>query len=183
MRVEAVLLTGGKSSRMGEDKSLLIIDGRPQGERIAWELLRHDVPVTVLGQLPIYGCSFLKDEEEYAGPLGALSRFAPQADAVFVASCDLPLFDARIVSLLGDRIGDHQAAVPEVNGYRQPLCALFRASSFEKLSDLDGQCAMGWLDALDTVVVPEEDIRTAGIDPNSAQGANTKEELKALLEG
>jgi molybdopterin-guanine dinucleotide biosynthesis protein A len=193
MRVEAVLLTGGKSSRMGEDKSLLIIEGVPQAERIASQLKGIDVAVTVLGKSPLEGCAFLEDEDLHAGPTAALAKFQPSASHVFVASCDLPRFDARLVRLLAETIGDREAAVPDVNGFRQPLCALYRAEAFDRLRDLmrpqsssqEGvkQCAMGWLDALETVVVPEEDIRTAGIDPNSAQGANTKEELKALLEG
>lgn len=182
--IEAVLLTGGASRRMGADKASLLIQGVPQAERIALGLQRAGLPVTVLGRMPIERCSFVLDAEEFAGPLSALARFEPSADFVFVCSCDLPRFDSLLVQFLRQRIGAHEAAVPVVNGWRQPLCALYRGSAFEKLGpilDSGHGCAMSWLDSLDHVVLAEEAMRESGIDPLCAQGANTREEWDELL--
>ena len=184
MDVEAVLLTGGASRRMGADKAGLLVHGVPQATRIALALLGAGIPVTVLGRSPIEGCSFLQDAEEFAGPLTAIARHEPSLEFVFVCSCDLPRFDPHLVGFLRERIRTHVAAVPEVNGWRQPLCALYHRSAFDQLTAVlarERSCAMGWLDALDHVRIGEEAMRESGLDPLCAQGANTREELDELL--
>lgn len=179
--LEAVVLTGGASRRMGQDKSKLSIDGVPQGERIVRQFLDAEIPVTVLGREAIDGANFQADKEEFGGPISALSAFTPKSDLVFVASCDLPRFDIGFVKLLVDKIGSAKACAPKVDGFRQPLCALYRNEAFAKLSALTDQCAMGWLDALETVILSEDDLVRADIDPSVTRGANTPDELRAVL--
>lgn len=171
--IEAVLLTGGRSSRMGRDKAAIPIDGVPMGERIARELARVCEPVTVVGRSAIEGFAFLEDEEEFAGPLVALSRVRPVAEFVFVASCDLPLFDASVVEELAVRIGDADAAIPVVDGRLQPLCALYRASAFGRISPGQRR-VMAWLGSLQAVGVTDLPR------PEAVRNANLPEELDAL---
>lgn len=171
---------------MGEPKAQLLVEGRPQAVRIADAISSRGWPVTVLGREPIEGCSFLQDEGDYQGPLFALGRFVPRSDFVFVTSCDLPIFDVRIVDLLLEKIGDREAAVPLVCGFRQPFCALFSAAAFAKLPEvlnLEKVCGMSWVDALDCQIVEEEEFVKFGVNPLATQGANTKPELEALLRG
>ncbi len=179
MTIEAAVLTGGMSRRMGVDKATLLVDGVPQAERIVSSLTAFGIPVTTLGRVPTPGASFLADSEEGGGPVAALGRFRPSSDLVFVASCDLPLFDAALVPLLASFIGDLEAAVPMVDGWRQPLCGLYQASVFGSMRD--SSCAMDWLDGLSCRVVGEEELLAAGIDPRSVNGANTREELDEAL--
>jgi molybdopterin-guanine dinucleotide biosynthesis protein A len=184
MRVEAALLTGGASRRMGQDKASIRIGGIPQAERIANALKAEDIVVTILGKSAIAGYGFLADNGEFAGPLAALSRFEPHREVVFVCSCDLPLFDARIVHVLANSLGGRQAAVPMVNRYRQPLCAIYTANAFSAIPEVlaaEGACTMRWLDSVPHVVVPEEQLKVHGLDPQCAQGANTREEFEAML--
>lgn len=182
MTTEAVMLTGGQSRRMGQDKAKLAIGGVAQAARIVRQLADAGIRVTVLGQEPIEGAEFQRDQAEFAGPIAALSAFVPRAAYVFVTSCDLPLFNVRLVACLQERIGSADACAPEVDGFRQPLCALYSANAFDKLAALEDQCAMGWLNALNTVIVPESELIQAGIKPAAARGANTPEELAQALQ-
>lgn len=182
MTIEAVVLTGGESRRMGRDKAKLPIDGVPQAGRIVRQFVDAGIPVTVLGREAIPGAAFLRDQYEFGGPIAALAAFGPKAAQVFVASCDLPRFDIRLVEFLQMRIGNAGACAPEVDGFRQPLCALYSASAFDKLSTLEDQCAMGWLNSLDTIIVPESDLEKAGLGSAIARGANTPEELNRALD-
>ncbi len=166
---------------MGRDKATLPIDGVPQAERIVQQLAAANIRVTTLGRQPTPGAAFLADEEVQEGPLAALARFQPKAPWVFVASCDLPLFDAGLVGLLAQTIGVRQAAVPVVGGWRQPLCALYDASAWQTLSHIGGSCAMKWLDTLDARLVTEAEMRQHGLNPAIATGANTPEELGQAL--
>src|SRR5580692_6938300 len=97
MNVEAVVLTGGRGRRMGDDKARIVIDGVPMGLRLVRSLLSLEIPVTVLGREPIEGAAFVPDADAYAGPLAALEIFVPSHQHVFIASCDLPRFDSRLV--------------------------------------------------------------------------------------
>ena len=40
---------------------------------------------------------------------------------------------------------------------------------------------MRWLDSLEHVIVAEEDLNAAGINPHCAQGVNTQEEFQEML--
>lgn len=167
---------------MGQDKAKLPINGIPQAERIVRQLLDARIAVTVLGQEPIQGAGFLKDLSEFGGPIAAMRAYQPQADLIFVASCDLPQFNVKIVDFLKQRIGVADACAPEVDGFRQPLCALYTAEAFRHLETLEDPCAMGWLRSLISVTVSEEELQTAGLKPAAARGANTPEELAQALE-
>lgn len=184
MEVEGVVLTGGASRRMGRDKSKLTVDGEPLSTRLARDLRSHCGRVTVLGKEPIEGYEFVADEEEYAGPLIALSCFQPRAEAVFVTSCDLPRFDGRLVGLFGDLLRDQDAVLPMNEGRLQPLCGLYRAKAWNDLQatvDAGGKSLMAWLDRLTVQAVDSEEIAHKGIDPRSICGANTPEEWERLL--
>src|SRR5690242_14358652 len=116
MQIEAVVLTGGASTRMGQDKATLSVGGTLLAVHIATELSKVCEPVTICGREPVAGFPFLADDLESHCPLVALSRFGPTRPLVFVASCDLPLYDSSVVADLAARIGDLQAAVPTVEG-------------------------------------------------------------------
>lgn len=184
MQVEGIVLTGGASRRMGEDKASLLVDGEPLGARVAREISRFAAPVTVLGQFPIEGYEFKPDSELHRGPLNALAAYRPSTKAVFVASCDLPLFDGRLIPVLVQLMGRADAAVPFVDGFRQPLCALYRASAFGILAELmrtPDVCPMDWLNALSVRNVPGEELAQHRVSPDVTRGANTREELSRLL--
>lgn len=176
--IEAVLLTGGASRRMGRDKASLPIGGEAQAARIVRLLAEAGVSTTVLGKSPVEGAAFLADDASVRGPIDALRRFRPTFDAVFVLSCDLPRFDARLVSVLRETLGDALAAAPFVDGFRQPMVALYRREAFGRIPD-DARCPMDWLKSLDPVLVGEGAL---GELANATRGANTPEELAALME-
>lgn len=185
MNVEAVLLTGGGSRRMGEDKAGLLIEGTPLSRRIAEAFRSVGIPVTILGREPLVGYAFLPDSEAGAGPLVALSHFRPAADLAMVCACDLPRFDPRLVKTLLAHIGAHEAAIPFADGWRQPLCALYRREAWDKLPAAmlgPKSGVLRWVDSLDHVVVDDRALTEAGLDPRCVQGANSKAELRALLE-
>lgn len=180
MEIEAVLLTGGASVRMGCDKAEIKIGDRTIAERIVEELRGMNIPITVLGNRPIEGCKFLKDEEAYAGPAIALSRFVPERDYVFVVSCDIPNFDGKLVPFLYERSLGGDVVIPKVDGELQPLCALYKKEAFEILRDLvtaGERRVMGWIEHLRMKVVEEGEL-FEHFDLWAIRNINTLEELK-----
>ncbi|MBI5706783.1 MAG: molybdenum cofactor guanylyltransferase [Armatimonadetes bacterium] len=185
MEVEAVLLTGGASRRMGADKSRLLVGGEQAAVRLARELAEAFGQVTVLGREPLEGHAFQQDASDYEGPLSALARLKPTADWIFVCSCDLPLASAGDFRKLWSLRQEGKALAPVLKGRLQPLCALYPASCFAifRQSFLSGtRSLMAALKEFPVVEAPEAALHSAGIQPPALAGANTAEEWARLLD-
>jgi molybdopterin-guanine dinucleotide biosynthesis protein MobB len=101
-----VVLVGGRSSRMGQPKALLELDGATVLERVVSALAAHAERVLLAGDGPVperlLDLPRLPDVPGLAGPLaGLLSavRWAPGARWI-VAACDLPLIEPAAVAWL-----------------------------------------------------------------------------------
>ncbi len=147
--VVGVVLAGGRSTRMGTDKALLVLDGRPLVARLAGVLRAAGAdPVWALGgdavAIGAVGLDVLADRRPHLGPLVALTDAAPTlcaaagADGVVVAvACDLahlgPPTVGRLVDLLRSR-PEAAAAVPVVDGVRQVHVLALRSAALAALA-------------------------------------------------
>lgn len=151
--LKALVLTGGKSQRMGQDKSRLEYHGRPH-----WQYLRALLQTAGVQQVffscraeqaeffspePVITDSFLD-----LGPLGAiLSAFRHDPNAAWlVLACDLPLIDAATIRFLQENrrpaapaTAFRQAPPPagwnDTNGsqdagFPEPLIAIWEPKSY-----------------------------------------------------
>jgi molybdenum cofactor guanylyltransferase len=141
----AVVLAGGKSSRMGTPKAALEWHGATLLHRtVAIAARATSGPVVVVrapGQdlpapLPA-GVLVVDDPREGKGPVqgiaAGLAALAGRAEAAFIASTDLPfLHPAFIRSVLHGLSGPGTCApdvcLPVARGYPQPLAAAYRVS-------------------------------------------------------
>ncbi len=178
LNVECVLLTGGKSRRMGQNKAALVFEGESILNRTRRLLESESFPVTVLGP------EGKQDANPFAGPLAALADFSPEAKWIFVASCDMPLFDARIVRVLYEMATGFDAAIPSFGGTLQPLCGLYHSSALKiagKLSLAGESRIMTWVSGLNVIEVNEKNICIAKLNSYCVRSANTPDEWMDLL--
>ena len=121
-RLGAVVLCGGKSSRLGLDKTQLIFREHTFLERVV-ELVSQTTDRIVLVGPTDFSQHRLspqiileKDLQVNCGPLEGirvgLKRLSNDVEFAFVTSCDVPLLKPQLIQLLLDQIGDHQAIVP-----------------------------------------------------------------------
>lgn len=132
-----VVLAGGRSSRMGRDKALIDIDGKPMLVRAAESLLAvTDAVVVVQDRRDHYNSLFagnsqircIEDQAAYTGPLHGIIRALAVATRpwILVSPCDHPYIDAVLWQALLDlRRENLLAVVPEVEGVLQPLLAAY----------------------------------------------------------
>lgn len=128
---DGAVLCGGASRRMGRDKALLLLDGRPLAARVADELQAAGAGrVEAVGgdadALRRAGLSHRPDRWPGEGPLGGIvtALEAPGgADVVVVASCDLVAPDRRALRQVATALleAGADAAVPVVAGRHQWL--------------------------------------------------------------
>ena len=152
MRLGAIILAGGRSARMGRPKEALEFGGAPLLARIADALAPACAPIVVVArdaaqELPPLPANALRAHDELPGRgplaglaaglrrLGAVPGFGPD-DAAFAVGCDHPFVDAGFARFLADRLGDADAALPEVDGGVEPLCAVYRLRCLPRIDAL-----------------------------------------------
>jgi molybdopterin-guanine dinucleotide biosynthesis protein A len=132
------VLTGGASSRMGQDKSLLRVNGRSLIEIVAGALVSsgaHEV-IAVGGdhaQLEQFAevSRAVADQYPHEGPLGGIlsALHAASTDLVVILACDTPEIDAQTPEKLIDALVQSESAAVAyavTDGRAQPLTAAWR---------------------------------------------------------
>ena len=134
-RFSGAVLTGGESRRMGTDKALLAVEGRPLAAA-AHDALACAGAAEVLAiggdldSLVALGFDARPDPRQGTGPLGGLvSALEEAAEAVVVVlACDLPDASPGPVRSVVAALGDHDVAAPVAGGRTQLLHAAYRRS-------------------------------------------------------
>jgi molybdopterin-guanine dinucleotide biosynthesis protein A len=201
MRTGAILLVGGRSTRMGRPKAGLDWHGEPLAARVARVLARAagDGPVVAVcapGQdvptLP-EGIELAEDPTSGDGPLRGiavgLAQLAGRADVAYVSSVDAPLLHARFIAAVLDSLGDHDVAVPVAHEHRHPLAAAYRVALGPLVDELlgGGERRPGVLFSRVRTRFLAEDELLAGtlgrVDPalSALRNVNTPEEYDEVL--
>ncbi|UCF07594.1 MAG: molybdenum cofactor guanylyltransferase [Thermoplasmata archaeon] len=191
----AVVLCGGKSSRMGVDKAMLVLNGKPLFchvlESIAQVVEEIVLSVSFIGQvkesfITDRKAKMVLDEEPGSGPMGGLlsGLKAVRNDYVAVAPVDAPLIKPELYNLLFERAKGHDGAVPRIGPYWEPLVAVYRKRTM--ISAIESAVARKRLDIrgtyakLDIVEVERGNIEVFDPQLLSFTNINTKEDLKRL---
>jgi molybdopterin-guanine dinucleotide biosynthesis protein A len=128
--VEGFILIGGASSRMGTDKSRLMLNGRTFTELIAETVLQVTDSVKLVGKEgDDLGLESAPDVFKGWGALGGLhaAMAACKAEWCLVVACDLPFVTSSLLERMAGLRGSFDAVAPiQENGYLQPLCAMYR---------------------------------------------------------
>lgn len=128
--VTGVILTGGKSTRMGRDKAALSINGQPLFERVRTTLGQVCAQLQIAGKQPDLAAANLPAfSDKYPGSsLGGLHNALINAKTewVLVLPCDLPYPSPQLLqTLLSNRDGV-QAVIPRTRSGAEPLIACYR---------------------------------------------------------
>lgn len=137
--IEGFILVGGKSRRMGTDKSGLTLYGQSFVDRIAAVVSGFTPSVTIVGsdaaarQKDSRNAAIVPDVYPNWGALGgvhaALAACAAQGSAEWslVVACDFPFVTRELfVRLASLREGFEAVAPVQSDSIPQPLCALYR---------------------------------------------------------
>ena len=189
MKFGSVILAGGRSLRMGEDKAKLKIDGMCFLDRIAEELCGFDellVSVDELARHPVLPYPTVCDRFPGCGPMAGLHAALSvcASEALFVVSCDLPLFRGELAVYLCERLTQEVDAVVPLtsDGRIHPLCAVYRkeaAALFEQFLMAGNLRIRDVLRSLRVEYVP---ISDSPCSESWLLNVNTKEEYQALCE-
>lgn len=190
-----LILAGGLSSRMGRDKGLLDLEGRPL---VAWviERMRPAVDEVVVSTSTANDAAYreavpedvrcIPDVTPQRGPLGGWRSALPalRGEHLAMAPCDAPLYSPTLAVRLFDLVRGHDGAVPRLGRYFEPLHGVYHRERL--LAAVDKTLAVG-LDRpvhtyahLDILEVEEPAIRAIDPELDSFRGVNTPDELEVV---
>lgn len=188
--VTAAVLAGGRSQRMGADKTLLLFDGEPMVRRVAnavAQVCEHVVVVTNRPEamheagLP-ESVDVLTDEIPYQGPLGGLATALACAkdDWVLAVAADMPWLEPSVIRELWKAHDGVQLVLPLGERGPEPLLALYHVSCLDHARRLlaSGQRRPIAIEPLvKSVEVPLEGLDSAKHALRSVVNINTPEQL------
>ena len=188
------VLVGGRSTRMGRDKSLLPVGGVPMAVLQARKLAEVCAGVALVGKeaeaFAPYGFPFVADATpERAALHGLLAalEWSPEETAVVLAA-DVPRVPTALLAALVARAAGTgaPAVVPTDEGHPQALCAVWTKAALPALrlavaaGDLSLRRAV---EAARALVLPEaETARLPGFVPGAFRNVNTPEDYRAVEE-
>ncbi|MFZ2338377.1 MAG: molybdenum cofactor guanylyltransferase [Bacteroidales bacterium] len=131
--ITAIVLAGGKSTRMGgTDKSMLPVNGVPMIKHIVTQLEKHFREIIIGGDEKKYsflGHKVVPDEASGSGPLMGVYSCLARSDTElnFITACDIPGINQEFIKKMAEisEGADIVMPVSESGGY-EPLHALYR---------------------------------------------------------
>lgn len=187
--VAGVILAGGESSRMGENKALLEINGTRIIEtayRLMSDLFDEVLLVTNSPEsYKFIPCRKIADIYSGMGPLAGIhaALSACTAHRAFVIACDMPGLNPQLIRELSGMPGGADVIVPETPGGLEPLHALYDKSCLPGMAKMlrEGERSiLSFFDLARIRRVPREQIAALDPDFSSFRNINTPEEYRLL---
>lgn len=187
--LSAVALAGGKSLRMGSDKSHLEFEGRPLVLRVIDTLRTISDDVLIASDRAAayarFGVRVVPDLRPSSGPLGGIAAGlrAARHDLIAITACDMPFLNADFLRLLAERAREVDGAVPLKSGKYEPLHAVYRKSCSpfveKRLASGDLQ-VFSFFHDVEIAVVFESEWRAVDPEGLSLTNVNSQEDLERL---
>lgn len=183
MSYSGIILAGGKSSRMGNDKALMELKGVPMIQHVA------DVLKSICNEIIIasnntthhtFGDTGVSDNYTNSGPKAGLEaglRIA-QNDRCFVLSCDTPFVHLQILEKL--TLENTDAVVATCSNQVHPLIGIYTKTSLSVLEEQLKQGDFKMYHLLERLHTTYVDFPVAEIE--AFQNINTQEEWNQSIE-
>lgn len=188
--MNGIILAGGENRRMGTDKAFLEIDGRPMIDHILdvfSTLFERTIVVTnTPDRYRNYDVEVTGDAIDIRGPLTGIysGLLRSAAEYNFVAACDMPFLNPRLIAYMGEVASGQDAVVPQFGDFLEPLHAVYRRGILpviEAQIRVQDRRIRGLFDHIRVRYVTEEEI--VRFDPlkRSFRNLNTPKEYKEAV--
>ena len=191
LSVAALVLAGGKSSRMGRDKALILWDVNTILQRVCQVASECCQQVYILTPWPdryrdilLKQYQFLPESKPSNGPLVGLADGLAQINTTWVLllACDMPLLETVIIQLWINKLyiipKDRLALVPKHADRWEPLCAFYRKEALPELQQFlhqGGRSFQSWFERIPVQAIPIGELAAKMLS-----NCNTHEDLDRL---
>ena len=189
LEISGIILAGGKSQRMGEDKAFIKIAEKPIIETIIdlfQKLFKETLIVTNRMDSYLYlNGAVYEDISPDQGALGGLYTGLVRSNFFhsFAAACDMPFLNRGVISYVCQQADGYDVVVPRTPDGFQPLHALYSKRCLGPIETILMEEKTRIVDLYPLVRVRVVDFREfVSIDPEmqSFVNINTPEELNRL---
>ncbi len=140
--ITGIILSGGKSTRMGENKSLLKLGDKTVIEHTLQLMQSLFSEVILITNSPdeyqFLNIPMFEDVYRYRGPLAGIHSglINSKTDDNFIISCDIPLITSEIIEYIVDFNTTHPITVCRADGYIQQLAGKYSKSLLPEIENL-----------------------------------------------
>lgn len=130
MDLTAIILAGGKSSRMGEDKGLLDIDGTPMITHVIEAVRPLVLELFIVSNQEDYeqfGYTVFEDEFKDKGPMAGIYTGLKNSSTQLniILSCDIPKIDTQFLIWLIRQHENNMITIPRIEGREHHLIGIY----------------------------------------------------------
>ena len=149
MDIDTVILAGGKSSRMGEDKALLTLQTKPFLTHICEQAIPLSRQVYIITPWPEKyqdlvpnDCQFIREFNSFQGPLSAFAQAFDyvKSDWVLLLACDLPYINVTTLEVWIKQLSQIATQEPTLSAFLAPnekgwecLAGFYRSTCIQSL--------------------------------------------------
>jgi molybdopterin-guanine dinucleotide biosynthesis protein A len=135
--INGYILAGGKSSRMGTDKGLLLIEGKAMIEYVIEQMQPLFGKLVIVSNNPEYekfGLEVIPDLIKEIGPAGGIYTALNHSEAKmnFIVSCDMPFVTAAAIEFVIKNSEESQIVLLENKGKLEPLFGAYSKDCEQK---------------------------------------------------
>lgn len=139
--INAYILAGGKSSRMGRDKGLMLFKGKPLIQYVIEQLIPAVKNIVLVANNPDYkdfGLEVIGDYIKDIGPAGGIYTALKHTDASynFIVGCDMPFVTTAAVEFIIQSSFQSQVTLPVYHQTIEPLCGIYAKECLTKWHEL-----------------------------------------------
>lgn len=189
----AIILAGGKSTRMGFDKQLIKIQERMLVETLIQKLRDEFQEIVIVTNKPEYYIGLADiitgDVILGKGPLSGIHAGLLKASSEYsyVVACDMPSIEMDYVRYMKTRIGTggHKACVTRLGEWLEPFNAFYSKDLLDHIEEFlaTGKRAIHrMLKDQEVDYVPEEEARRFSPEWNMFFNLNTREDMEEYMQ-
>ncbi len=189
---QIAVLAGGKSRRMGTDKSFVLLNGKPLLKHVIERVSELQLPVILIAneieKYTGFGLPIFSDIIPNAGSLGglytALQQTSTERTRTLCVACDMPFLNPTLLRFLIDQSLEYDVVVPFVDGTAHGLHAVYSPSCLpmmKKQIESGDFTIQRLFPQVKTQFVGEEALRAVDPDLRSLLNLNTPTDLDSII--
>jgi molybdenum cofactor guanylyltransferase len=128
--ITAIILAGGKSTRMKQEKGFMPFNGKMLVEHVIFSVKKISLHIIIITQNEEYGqlgypcyADVLKDKGALGGIYSGLFHSTTKKN--LVVGCDMPFLSEKLLTGLVKNIGEEDVLLTEHKGKAETLCSVY----------------------------------------------------------
>ncbi len=185
IQIAGLVLLGGESRRMGQNKALLHVGGIPIVQRVINTVAPLSSETLLVGNdaepYRHLGLPIIPDVEPNLGPLMGLysGLLATNDELNLLLACDMPFASTALLNHLLTSSDAYDVVIPRTENGLHPLCAVYRRSTclpaIRAALDAHSRRVISFFDQVRVREVGPDELHL--FDPDSLMNVNTPEDL------